>query len=188
MAIGTLSAQLSSGLTVNAQNAGASTVYSGVTASVTINQQFKNSTASNNNVAGGSDQSCSFIQIIAASGNATLDLTNMTNILGTAASGFARLKMYMAELLSAAQDSVNGTTCTSVTLGNAGSNINTLEFGTANTTFTYNINNGGCHGPIWDTTAAGFVLVDGTHKNVKIVNNDATNAAAIQISFVGGST
>jgi hypothetical protein len=39
----------------------------------------------------------------------------------------------------------------------------------------------------FDQTAGGFT-VDGTHKNVKILNNDATYAAKVQITLMCGST
>lgn len=164
--------------------------YNPTTNAGTINKSYTLGTANANNAAGGADEFISFLiggGSIAASGSATVDLTSLTNIVGTAAVSLARVKGYMIRLLSASDDATYGTACSSITVGNNASNANTLEFGTGNPTFTFNVNNGGCH-VHFDTTAAGMVIVDSTHKIIKIVNNDGSNAAGVQITLFGGTT
>ncbi len=51
----------------------------------------------------------------------------------------------------------------------------------------YTIYTGGFH-VYADPSAAGFVLVDATHKAVKLINNDAGHAVTFEIDVLGGST
>lgn len=51
----------------------------------------------------------------------------------------------------------------------------------------YLIYTGGFH-VYADPSAAGFVLVDSTHKNVKLINNDSGHAVTFEIDVLGGST
>lgn len=144
-----------------------------------------------NNAVGGADEVVSFLQVIAAGGSATVNLLSITNIMQQAGVALARVKAYKIRLLAnsgkGAVDAVNGTACSSITVGNAGSNPNTLEFGTGNPTFTFTVNKGGVH-QHFDPTAAGFTLVTPSAKNILITNNDGANAAAVQVTLVGATT
>lgn len=133
--------------------------------------------------AGGGDELVSYIITIANSGNSTVDLTSLTDILQTAGVNLARVKGWMIRLLSTDDDATNGTNCTSITVGNAASNQWNMNLGT-NATAT--IKNGGFFG-YCDPTAAGET-VNATKKNLYIVNNDSGNSAAVQISLVGGTS
>jgi hypothetical protein len=85
----------------------------------------------------------------------------------------------MIQLLSAAQDSVNGTACSSITLG-AHATAPWIG-GPFGATDTYKINNGGkwLHA---DFSAAGLAVVATTGDILKIVNNDGAVAAAYKLS------
>jgi hypothetical protein len=120
---------------------------------------------------------------IAASGNATLNLQSLTDVLGTTGVVLVRAKAWNFVLLSAAQDATNGTACSSVTVQGGASNPNVLSLG--GTSPTYTINNGGCwkHG---DGGASGITVNTGL-LNVKVVNNDASNAAAVFYEIAGAT-
>ena len=154
-----------------------------------ISTSFEFSTDAANNAVGGADELVSFLQSIAPGGSATVDLKSITNILQQAGVALSRIKGYKVRLLAAsgrgAVDSTNGTACSSITVGNAGSNPNTLELGGTNPTFT--INSGGSH-QHFDPSAAGFAAVTHTAKNVLITNNDGLVAAAVQVTLIGGTT
>lgn len=146
-------------------------------------------TANANGVSGGADELISFLQTIAAGASATINLQSITNILQQFGIPLARVKGYKMRLLAAsgngAVDTVNGTACTSVTVGNAGGAPCGLEM--TSTTFTFNINNGGSHQHM-DPSAAGFVQVTSGAKNILVVNNDGAHAAAFQLTLVGATT
>lgn len=146
-------------------------------------------TSNANAVVSGADEVVSFLQVIAPGGSATINLQSVTNIMQQSGVRLARLKAYKIRLLIAtgtqgAVDTVNGTPCSSITVGNAGANPNNLEL-SANGTVT--INSGGSH-QHFDPTAAGFALVSNAAKNVLITNNDGANAAAVQVTLVGATS
>jgi hypothetical protein len=121
------------------------------------------------------------IQTISASSSVTLDLTAQTDVLGISVT-FAKIKTLLFRLLNVSQDSVNGTDCSSVTVGAAASNP--YLFGLGGTAPTNTINGGGQ----WeqdDPTAGGLGLAITTNKNVKFLNNDSVNGAALFIGFIG---
>lgn len=146
-------------------------------------------TAQANGVSGGADEIVSFLQVIAPGGSATINLQSITNILQQVGIALARVKGYKIRLLAAsgngAVDSVNGTTCTSIQVGNAASNPHPLELGS--TTTTYRINNGGSH-QHFDPSAAGFAVITPAARNVLITNNDGAVAAAVQVTLIGATT
>lgn len=166
-----------------------------ITAQNSLNQgdnvqtSYSIGTAVANNISGGGDELVSFLQVIAPSGSATINLVSITNILQQFGLPLARVKGYKVRLLAqsgnGAVDSVNGTACSSVTVGNAGTNPNALEM--SNVTYTYNLGNGGSH-QHFDPSAVGFSLVTGAACNIKVQNNDGVNSAAFQLSLVGAST
>lgn len=146
-------------------------------------------TLNSNDVSGGADEVASFLQMIAAGGSATINLRSITNILQQTGVALARLKGYKIRLLAAsgngAIDSVNGTTCSSISVGNAAVAANPLEMGAGTTTYT--IKNGGSH-QHFDPSAAGFVTVTDSSRNVLIANNDGSVAAAVQVTLIGATT
>lgn len=154
-----------------------------------VSTSYAYGTAADNNAVGGADEIVSFLQTIAAGGSATINLQSITNILQQSGVSLVRLKGYKIRLLTSgsrgAVDSVNGTLCSSITVGNAASNVNRLEMGADAHTFT--INNGGSH-QHFDPSAAGFAAVSPSVKNVLITNNDADVAAAVQVTLIGATT
>jgi hypothetical protein len=241
--------------------------YQPIQQSGTITAKYSLANTVGNAVAGGSDEYASYILTINASSLATVNFSSITNIMQQTGVSLARIKAYSIQLLSVANDSVNGTACSSITIGNLGTaigNNNALELGAGtglavNTTqsagaintvalntggtgyppsavFAFNIlgagtgavamattnstgvvntvvfvaggggsgysnatgaatsvvgfyqlNNGGVHGH-GDPSAGGFITVNATQTNLRICNNDAVNAAAVQISVWGGSS
>lgn len=185
MAISTLTTTFKAGVTWSASVNLTGTDYSPLTQAGNINKTYALGTASANSASGGGDEFISYIISLAASANTTVDLTNVTNIVQQSGVSFARIKGYMIRLLSTSDDSTNGTNCTSITVGAAASNMQNLELGGNTNTFT--LGNGGCH-QHFDPSAAGFSTVGASTKNIKFLNNDATNAAAIQLTVAGATT
>lgn len=187
--IANLSGRISDGLSWGASNPIPAQQAYGQTDNVSTGYDF--STANPNNSVGGADEIVSFLQIIAPGGSVTINLQSITNILQQFGVPLARVKGYKIRLLAAtgkgAVDAVNGTPCSSITFGpgvGGVSNPNNLEMNAAG---TVTVNGGGSH-QHFDPTAAGFMLVTGTTKNVKIVNNDGVNAAAVQVTIIGATT
>lgn len=128
---------------------------------------------------------------IANSGNVNVDLSGvLTDILNQTAVVLARVKAIMVELLTSDTgksqistfDATNGTTCSSITLGN-GANPWIAPFGG---TGVYTINNGG----IWvhvDPTANGLPITAGTGDILKVLNNDGSNQASFRLTVFGSS-
>ncbi len=173
------------GFTWTAQNPLTGTDYQPLTNSGAIRKSQNYGTAAVNSALGGANELVTYnLPGIAGSGNTTIDLSSLTDILQQTGISFFRLKGFMIRLLSVADDSVNGTACSSVTVGNAAANP--FLFNTwAGTTPTQRIYNGG----IWlyfDTQAAGFVV--GSTVNIKILNNDSVVAAKVQLTLIGGTT
>jgi hypothetical protein len=151
----------------------------------TVNQNSLNPKTSYTTGSGSGqcNEGTSTILSIAANGSANLDLTNLTDFVGATGVTLARIKAYFFRLLSAAQDAVNGTPCASITVGNGG-NPNPLNLSSG--TYTFQINNGAQ--AAWSDPGATGIVVSGTAKIVKIVNNDGTYAAAIQYGFLGATS
>ncbi len=134
---------------------------------------FKIPYSTGGNVANGANEFIGMFQAIAASGSATIDLTNLTDILQYTAVNLARFKGILFCLLSPTQDTTNGTLASSVTIGNAASNANLMFMNS--TTPTFKLNNGDFIE--YATGIAAGIVVDSTHKSLKILNNDAVLAA-----------
>ena len=154
-----------------------------------VSTSYSFGTANANGPVGGADEIVSFLQTIAASGSVTINLQSIMNILQQSGIALVRLKGYKIRLLTSgsngAVDSVNGTLCSSITVGNAASNGNPLEMDAVADTYT--IKNGGSH-QHFDPSAIGFVAVSPSSKNVLITNNDAGVAAAVQVTLIGATT
>lgn len=183
MAIGTLTVTVSQIQRWNAQNSPSGSI-APITNGSQNSLQQDYGTGSANNTLGGADEYFNFLLTLTASSSSTVDLTAMTNVLAQATVSIARIKAFQFQLLSVAQDSVNGTACSSISIGNAATNQQLLNLNA--TSSLYTVYTGGS----WsysDQTAGGFV-VDGSHLNLKFLNNDAGVAAKIRIQIVGGTT
>ncbi len=132
-------------------------------------------------VAGGADQLQSEVLTIAASGNTVVNLAaTFTNIVNVENATWARIKSVTIRLLSVADDSVNGTNCASITVGNTGANGWTSQAGSGwfnNVSSSMDVPNGGVLA--FGVPNAAGVAVDATHKLLTIVNNDNAVAAAV---------
>jgi hypothetical protein len=121
---------------------------------------------------------------LAASASVTLDLTSYTDVCGRTTSAMVRMKGLFIWHIGTDDDSSITSPSSGLTLGAAASNQATLFFGTE-ATDTLTIPSGGFYCQ-WTPLAAG-VTVDGTHKSVKIANDDASNSAQYRAVFWGGS-
>jgi hypothetical protein len=115
----------------------------------------------------------------------------VTNILNTANVNLARIKGFHIRLLDTTDDATYGTNCTSIRVGGAASTQQQLIFTTTDAVNTGNtaaatVYKGGSL-QYFDRTAAGLT-VSNTARSLLFLNNDATNAAKIQLTLVGGST
>lgn len=126
------------------------------------------------------------ITTLSIAGGATenFDLSGvLTNIVGDATAALSAIKHICIELISVAQDSTNGTACSSITIGNHATAAWIAPFGAAG---TYTIVNGG----YWaheDPSAAGVAVTATTADIIKIVNNDGAVAAYVRITILGES-
>lgn len=121
MAIGTLQVTVAQTQRWNAQTTLAGALAPNTNGSQN-NLQQQYGTANANNALGGADEYFNFLLTISAGASATVDLTAMTDILGTTVS-IVRAKAIQLQLLSVAQDAVNGTACSGVTYGAFGTAI-----------------------------------------------------------------
>jgi hypothetical protein len=137
-----------------------------------------------NTAANGADQCLSAIFPITASGTTTIDLTSFTDCVGRTAQSFARVKFLFFRNVSLAQDPTYGGSASQVTIGAAGSNPFVMNLG--GTTPTKIVKLG--EFDAWGTNGATGYTVSGTNKNILITNNDATNAASVEVVVIGGTT
>jgi len=191
----TLSATAAASLSWTATKSLTGTAYSAIANASTLRTSFGLGTTVANAVVGGADELASFITSIPASSSASIDTTAVTDILNQAAASFARLKLLMIRLLSVSLDATNGTAASSITLDNTVVNAlsaqsnsgwfnNGAEGAVGGSKFT--IPSGGVL--FFGTPAAAGILVDATHKIIRLTNNDTSLAAKAETSFVGGST
>ncbi len=124
---------------------------------------------------------------VAASLTTTIDLSAaFTNVVGSTTATWKRIKAVHIQLLSVAQDSANGTACSSITIGNNVSNnwISQSHSGwLGSATSVFDLANG--QQLSWSTDNAGGVVVDNTHKILLLTNNDVGVAAAVNITMIG---
>ena len=120
---------------------------------------------------------------IAPSGLASIDLTNIVDILGGTGGTLATagLKGFKFQLLSTTDDPVNGTNCSQVTIGNSGTNDHPRNLGAG--TMTQILKNGEPVG--WATNQATGRAVSATAKIIQFANNDAAIAAKIRYVIWG---
>src|SRR5262245_33557169 len=135
-------------------------------------------------VAGGVNELYTTLLSIAGGGNASIDLTAITDILGATGISLARVKAIVIRLLSTADDATLGTAASSITIDNTVANALSSQAGSgwfgnaaegAANGSKFTIPNGGFLA--FGTPGANGVLVDSTHKVIKIVNNDGSVTA-----------
>jgi hypothetical protein len=133
----------------------------------------------------GADELYVSLVTAAASGSVTITISNITDACGQTGIAFARLKYWRFQLLSLSDDSVNGTACSSVIIGNAASHPFGFTFGGATNTFQiYN-------GDIWEyatVSATGIAVTSGSNDQIKFANQDSSHAMAMLVILCGGST
>jgi hypothetical protein len=214
MALTSLTAKLIAGYQWTAQLNRSGAGYTPITVNDTITDTFQFGTSglgaanTSNNVStgqvSGSDELVASLVTLTASGGGTPSLSlNLTALNGAAGQptdvcgqtvNFARVKAIRIQLLNTAQDPTNGTSCSSITIDNTVANAlsaqshsgwfdNAGEATTAGSKFTLT---SGARLTYEAANAAGLV-VDGTHKIIKLTNNDAVNAAAIRVVLIGGT-
>jgi hypothetical protein len=154
----------------------------------TIKKSLSVGTAVADASAGGGDELVSFVQTVGASASVSVDLTTLTDIMQSTGVSLARVKGVVIRLLSATDDTVVGTAASSVTIDGTVANGWTSQafsgwFG--NATSKMDVPNGGVLA--FGTPSAAGVLVDATHKVLKVTNNDAGLSAKVQISLQGAA-
>lgn len=153
------------------------------------------STAIANATQGGANEQVALTQTVSASSSVSIDLTSLTDVVGTGSVTGARVKAIVLHLLSATDDTVLGTAAASVTIDNTVTNAlsaqshsgwfdNAAEGAANGSKFT--IPNGGWLA--FGTDNAGGVIIDSTHKVAKLTNNDGALAAKVRVGLVFGTT
>lgn len=177
---GYMSAGFNASATKNAPSSGLN--LPGTTNSPTVN--FKVPIVLGGNLANGANECWQLILTAAASGSVTLNLQSLTDLLNASGVALARVKAFLFCLLGTSEDSVNGTACSQVTIGNAGTNPNQLDLG--GTTMTRTLLNGDV--TMYASRQAAGRTVSGTACNVLLQNNDASNSMAVYSSGFGATT
>lgn len=137
--------------------------------------------------AGNANNYISVIRTLAGGANESIDLTaTLADLVGTSSVTILTVRVFLFWLLSTAQTgpdaSTVGTAASSVTLGNGVTPAFTATAGfIGGATNTLNVYNGGflCTG----VANAGGFTVDGTHKLLKVLNNDGANVATYAIEL-----
>lgn len=166
--------------------ANASSAVQQPTSNTTINKK-SNYSVTGAAVANAINQVTSRIYSVAGGGTTTIDLTAaIRNVVNDSTATLARIKGFLVRLLSTTDDATNGTAASSITLGNSGANDWTSQsgstgFGSATSVFT--VKNGSWMG--FGNDDANGTVIDATHKNLKIANNDGAVAAAVELTFFG---
>jgi hypothetical protein len=147
-------------------------------------------TSLGNTAAGGGDELCSSILSVAGGGTATIDLTAMVEITGATGISLARIKGILFRLLNPTLDATNGTLASAVTVGNNAANDFISQAGNpgylGSATSTLVIPNGGAAAFIFPS--GNGVVVDATHKIVKVANNDGAIAAKFESTWQAASS
>jgi hypothetical protein len=195
MALDSLTFKATVGLSITAQKNITGSDYSPIQNTSTITKAVNLGTSSGNATAGGADECASFIQSIAASGSASIDLTSLTDFLAATGVSLARVKSITIRLLSAADDSAVGTAAGSITIDNTVTNALSSQ---SNSGWFSNAAEGAANGSKFTipngaylsfgvANAAG-VVVDSTHKLIKVTNNDGSLSAKVQFTLTGGTS
>lgn len=155
----------------------------------TIRKTMTIGTTVANAVAGGGDELYSAVTSLAPSASLSLDLTSFADILSQSGISLARVKAILIRVLSTTDDSVIGTAATPCMIDCTVANALLSQSGSGwfkAATSTFDIPNGGFI--MFGTPAAAGVLIDGTHKVVKVTCNDGSLTAKLQVTAIGGST
>jgi hypothetical protein len=181
VAIASVSATFSMGVSYQAQGAAPGSQYQPTTAqgNPKKNIAFKTGTTTSGQI----NEVASAIFTIAGSGTHTVDLQSLLDVLGQTVV-LVRVKGLLFQLLSTADDSVNGTACSGVTIGAAGSDPFVGFLGGTNPTLT--LGNGEALG--WLSPSANGLPITSSTENVLITNNDGTNPAAVQVTVLGADS
>ncbi len=128
---------------------------------------------------------CALVSLAGAA-NTTLDLSgSLVDFVNSASMALTGVKALVVALLGAADTAPDGitlgTTCTSVTIGNASA---PCLFGFDAGTDTWTIFNGDFFAAT-KSTAAGWAVANGSTDGLKILNNDATNTAKVLVIIDG---
>lgn len=158
---------------------------------ISSTKQNKQTLKSSNGAASakGADQIYSAIRTLAGGANETLDLSgSLTNVFGETIS-FARIKAILVELLSAAQDSDNGTAATSILVGGAVATQALAGSGKwfADTSDKIRVINGGFFACAVDN-AAGVTVSNGASDSLKVENEDGAVACAYRLTLIGSNS
>jgi hypothetical protein len=113
-------------LSWTAQNNLTGTDYQPLTNQGSISKQITYTQAVSNSALTGADLMASYIVTVSAGSATTIDLTAITDMLQRSSQTFARVKAMLVRLLNVADDSTNGTACTSVTVGHSGQAVTNL--------------------------------------------------------------
>jgi len=189
MAMSSLAVTVTAGISVVASNTLTGSDYGANSNSTNIKKNLSIGTAAANAAAGGSDELYSAITSLAASASASIDLTSITDLLQTSGVSLARVKAIMIRVLSTTDDSSIGTAASSVKVDGSVTNGLVSQSGTGwlfNSSSLFEIPNGGVL--LFATPTAGGVLVDGTHKVIKVTNVDGSVIAKVQVTVCGGSS
>ena len=202
MALDTLTATFKAQLGWTAQKNITGSDYSANVNSTTIAKSGSIGTSAANAAAGGSDELYSAVTSLSASSSASIDLSSLTDILGQTSIALVRVKAILIRLLSTTDDSVIGTAASSINIDNTVANALSAQ---SNTGWFNNAHEGTATGGAGDATGSKFcipnggvlsfytpvaagVAVDGTHKIIKVTNNDSGVTAKVQITVVGGTS
>ena len=183
------------GWTATLQLGGGASAIAPLSSSNSIKKTLTAGTTAANAAVGGANEMYSAMTALTASASVSIDFTSVSDIMGQTAGSFARLKGIMAQLLSATDDSVNGTAAAAVNIDNTVVNAlsaqsnsgwfnNGAEGGASGSKFC--IPNGGVLA--FGTPSAGGVVIDSTHKLCKLTNLDSGITANVLLSAFGGST
>jgi hypothetical protein len=134
---------------------------------------------------GGADEFISLVGTIGTSGSATVNLSSITNILQQTGIGLVRIKAWALRNLSTADDSVNGGNASSLLFG--GSAPGQFAFNLSGASAGITVYNGGVQ-PYFDQQATGFTVTPASNDKIKILNNDASNAAGYEVDLFGGQS
>lgn len=184
MAYDSMTATLTASLNAPVAKNLTGTDYTPLSTTVSITKKIVCSKTIANASAGGADELISKVYTAAASGTVSIDLTSLVDALQVSGISLARVKGLLFRLLSVADDATNGTACSSVTIGNAGSNPNIMFLD--DPTHGVILSNGDFIA--WGTPQAAGIAVSSSHKVILITNNDSGNGMAVQVSILGGTS
>ncbi len=173
-----------------AQNNLTGSNYSPITNQGRTTKQVAYTSTIANAAAGGANELVSYLVSVTASGNTTVNLQAVTDILNTANVNLARVKGYSIWLLSTTDDATYGTNCSSIRWGGGTTpvqfNLTTTDAANTGNTAAMTIFKGGIV-QYFDQTAGGFTTSN-TARNLFFLNNDATNAAKIELTLIAADS